>query len=278
MQVVKRINTGAVLCVDKEGNQLVALGKGLGFRELGQELSIDEVSRTFYDIDPMYLSMFSEIPLDVLELSSEVVDASMGLLSYELSPNIAFILADHIAFAIKRARERIAVQMPLAYDVKQQYPVEYQIGIWTVKRVNQQYDLYLPPQEAVGIALAFVNNADVPKDPAPKDEERVLAVILEEATRLVERDLDVQVDRDSVNYARFATHIQYLFARVLAGDAIESVNESMYATVCTEYPGVAVCSDHISDIFLEHLGRSLSDEEKLYLMLHVNRIAVKAAT
>ena len=278
MRLIKKINTSAVLCVDGDGRQLVVMGRGLGFCEIGEQIDLDRVQRTFYDVSPLYVGMISELPEDVLEFSSQLVDVSMGLISYELSPNIAFILADHIAFAIKRARERIAVSMPLSYDLKQQYPVEYRIGQYAVKRINRQFDLHLPPQEAVGIAMAFINNMASPAESQKVKDDAQFEAILEEATRLVERDLHVQVDRETVNYARFATHIQYLYQRAAAGGAIESVNESMYGPVSAEYPEVAACSDHISDVFLEHLGRTLSDEEKLYLMLHVNRIAVKAAT
>ena len=278
MQLVKKINTSAVLCMDGDGRQVVAMGRGLGFCEVGEQIDIDRVQRTFYDVSPLYIGMISELPEDALELASQIVDASMGLISYELSPNIAFILADHIAFAIKRARERIAVSMPLSYDLKQQYPVEYQIGRYAVKRINKQYGLHLPPQEAVGIAMAFVNNMASPAESQKAKDDAQFEAILDEATRLVERDLHVQVDRETVNYARFATHIQYLYQRAAAGAAIETENESMYDSVCAEYPEVAACTDHISEVFRARMGHALEDEEKLYLMLHVNRIAVKAAT
>ena len=53
---------------------------------------------------------------------------STGLLSYEVSPNLPFILADHIAYAVKRKEQNIVVRMPLSFDVRQQYPVEFRIG------------------------------------------------------------------------------------------------------------------------------------------------------
>ena len=278
MRLVRKINSSAVLCVDEMGHQLVALGKGIGFLNVGDEIHVSRITRTFYDVSPLYVGMISELPEDVLELASQIVDASMGLISYELSSNIAFILADHIAFAIKRARERIAVSMPLSYDLKLQYPIEYQIGRYAVKRINKQYKLHLPPQEAAGIAMAFVNNMASPAESQKAKDDAQFEVILEEATRLVERDLHVQVDRETVNYARFATHIQYLYQRAAVGAAIETENESMYDSVCAEYPEVAACTDHISEVFRVRMGHALEDEEKLYLMLHVNRIAVKAAT
>ena len=120
MEIVKRINTSAVLCVDGNGRQLVAFGRGLGFKNVGDEVPLSVSSR--------YIALVDEVPDELLELTSDVIDMSTGLLSYEVSPNLPFILADHIAYAVKRKEQNIVVRMPLSFDVRQQYPVEFRIG------------------------------------------------------------------------------------------------------------------------------------------------------
>ncbi|WP_419030774.1 CAT RNA binding domain-containing protein [Collinsella stercoris] len=40
MEIAKRINTSAVLCIDGNGRQLVAFGRGLGFKDVGDELRV----------------------------------------------------------------------------------------------------------------------------------------------------------------------------------------------------------------------------------------------
>ncbi|MDB1871301.1 CAT RNA binding domain-containing protein [Collinsella aerofaciens] len=52
MEIVKRINTSAVLCIDGNGRQLVAFGRGLGFKDVGDELPLSEIQRTFYNAVP----------------------------------------------------------------------------------------------------------------------------------------------------------------------------------------------------------------------------------
>lgn len=124
MEIVKRINTSAVLCVDGNGRQLVAFGRGLGFKNVGDEVPLSEIQRTFYNVSSRYIALVDEVPDELLELTSDVIDMSTGLLPYEVSPNLPFILADHIAYAVKRKEQNIVVRMPLSFDVRQQYPVE----------------------------------------------------------------------------------------------------------------------------------------------------------
>lgn len=275
MLLLKKINTSAVLCVDDDGRQLVALGKGIGFLDRGEEIPLARIDRTFYDVDERYLNSLTDIPQDVFEFVSQIVNMAEGLLSYPLSPNLPFILADHVAFAIKRAREGIHVRMPLAFDVQQQYPLEYRIGAFTVDRINRSFNVHLPKNEAVGIAMAFVNNA-TQASMASAVSSVEFDRLLERCVDAVERIKGVTIDRESFNFTRFATHMQYLYRRVEDGGVIESGNVSMYPQLREEYPDVDACVCAMNDLFIEELGHSLSDEERLYLMLHVNRIVIKA--
>lgn len=101
------------------------------------------------------------------------------------------------------------------------------------------------------------------------------AEMLEEITEIVEGDFHQIIDRDSFNYSRYATHVQYLFKRIRTQTAIDSENIRMYKSLREEFPEIADCVSHISDHIKEKWGYELSEEEQFYLMLHVNRICVK---
>lgn len=274
MRVIRKLNNNVVMCMDDDGRQLIAMGRGLGYRHPSGVLDSDEVARTFYSIDTRYLGLLDELPLELFEFSAQIFDVAQGILSYELSSNLPFILADHLSFAMKRAREGIYVKMPYLYDVEQQYPLEYRLGDFTVNRLNTEFDVKLPRREAVGVAMCFVNNAALPKEPVGADDERRVERIVDEATRATERIMGISVDRTSVAFTRYATHLQYLTQRIKGGESFATENESVYETLCAEYALAARCADEISDIFLEELDHELTNEEKLYLMLHINRISV----
>ena len=275
MEIVKRINTSAVLCVDGNGRQLVAFGRGLGFKNVGEEVPLSEIQRTFYNVSSRYVALVDEVPDELLELTSDVIDMSTGLLPYEVSPNLPFILADHIAYAVKRKEQNIVVCMPLSFDVRQQYPVEFKIGEYALRIIRKRLNVRLPAHEAVGIAMAFINNMADSREMAEEVSADVYDRVLEESTIAVEKRLGIQVNREGFDYARFATHLQYLFNRLNSGESISSDNRKMYLSLKDEYPVASMCADDIASVLSRLTGQELIDEERLYLMMHINRIASK---
>lgn len=271
MKVIKRINNNAVLAIDNDGKQVVALGRGLARTGVGDDLDLGCVERTFYDIDARYVDLMRDLPQESISLAAGFADTARSLLPYDLSANFDIALADHIAFAIKRAREGIEVPMPLAFDVQQNYPVEYKIGQYAVKRINETTGISLPSREAIGIALCIANSA-FSTGAVPQEEAVVKETVIERATKLVEKDLAVTVEREGFNFIRFATHVQYLLDRVMSGKSLNTENSELYHVLSEGNPKVSACVDKIADLIESECGRSITEEEKLYLILHVNRI------
>lgn len=276
MQAIRKINNNAAICVDGKGRELVALGNGIGFGALPREVALADISRTFYGVDAKYLDLIGEMPEDVLEFAGQLADVCRATLSYELSPNLPITLADHVAFMVKRAREHMVVQMPLSYDVQQAHPAEYKLGEMAVRGAKKTFKVRLDRHEASGIALSIVNSAITMSERTAR-KERDTAELLEGVTRIVEDELGITVDRDSFDYARFATHVQYLIDRVVAGEPIATQNEELYDEVVAGYPEAARCAQKASLLIEQRLGGELTKEEQLYLMLHVNRISERVA-
>ena len=74
MRVIKNINNNVSLCVDSSGRELIAFGKGIGFKRPPYELSLEQVDRTFYNIDSIYLSMIGAIPEKIISIAARAVD------------------------------------------------------------------------------------------------------------------------------------------------------------------------------------------------------------
>lgn len=276
LQAFHRINNNAVICRDDSGRELVAMGKGIGFDKLPRPLALDDVERTFYGIEPKYYAVLRDLPPDILEFSAKILDLARNELSYDLRPYVVLTLADHLAFARERVLKHIPVQMPLAYDIEQLYPAEYRIGQYTVRRFQKEFRIGLPPGEAVGVAMNLINGRSVELTPPQEtSEEEQQAEMLEEITEIIEEHFHHIVERSGFNYSRYATHLQYLFGRIRSGQTIQSENLSMYRTLREEYPEVAACVEKIAAHIEKKWGCPLTEEEQLYLILHVNRILTK---
>ena len=134
MRVIKKLNNNFTICVDSEGKELIAAGKGIGFPKTPYELEdLNLITRTFYDIDQKYLGLFKELPETVIHFTAKLVDIARNELKYELNPNLVVTMSDHINFCIQRAKQDIYVQMPLIYEVEQTFPAEAKLGKYAVK-------------------------------------------------------------------------------------------------------------------------------------------------
>lgn len=275
MRAVRSINNNIAVCIDSTGNELIAMGKGIGYGELPREISLDDITHTYYDVDARILNGMSGVSMDVLAFAATAADRARNELSYQLSPNLVFTLADHIAFAIRRARENLSVSMPLAFDVEQTYPTEYRIGRQIVRRIRREFNVGLRDDEAAAIALNLVNSRLAAE--ALEERERIQRDedMLEDITELIENEFDMGIDRSSFAYSRYATHMNYLFGRLHSGESLVDASAGMYGDVRGDYPATAACVERIADYVCDAWGCEIADEEKLYLFIHVNRLCVK---
>lgn len=278
MRVIKKLNNNFAICIDGNGRELIAYGKGIGFPRVPYEITdLNVIDRTFYDINSQYFALVNELPEKVFHFTAKLVDIAKNELPYEMNPNLVITLADHINFAIERARKNITVQMPLIYEVEQTYPQEARLGRYAQKQIERRFAIKLNPNEASGIAMSFVNARYYVKTGAEDSGSRELQYeeILEDTISIVEDELDIIIERNSFNFARYSSHLLYLMKRIQSKQTLDSDNGIMYQTLREEFAEIAACVDRIALYFQERWDIFLADEEKLYLILHVNRICVR---
>lgn len=275
MRLVKKINNNVALGVDGSGRDVVVFGKGVGFKHMPYELTdTDEVQRVFSDVSKSMAATLAGLSDNVLLASSDIVDLAKMELDCKLNPNLVVTLADHIQFAIERRREGIDVQNPLQNEVAFVYPNELRIGRTGVAMVNARVeDADLPESEACSIALHIVNGElGGVGDTSDMDVVMESARIMKEVTKIIESELGVTIDRRSYAYNRFVAHFRYLVARLSRGESEETKNSSLFEQAAKDFSDIYSCVEKIQDYLKSTYGWSCSNEELLYLMMHVNRL------
>lgn len=273
--VVKNINNNVSLCLDSRGKEVVVFGKGVGFVKPPAELPLSKIERSFYELGERYLSLLNDIPPEVIDFTARQMTAVQQLLPYETNSNLVMILADHLSFAMERAKKGIYVPMPSVYELESAYPLEIRISRQIVQRMEREFRVRLPKGEVQGVAMHFINaRSGLPGEEGVNLEARY-EEILERMTQIIEHELGLRVRRDTFSYTRFASHIQYLLKRVFEEQSIDSENVRMYEAIRSEYETVAGCVDRIAAYLESNWKARLSEEEKLYLIMHVNRVCIK---
>ena len=262
MKLLRKINNNAAVAQDNRGREMVVLGRGVGFHPMPYELTdLSVVYRTFYDVDPQYYEILSNLPEDALLAAADITEQSEITLRTELNPNLPFTLADHIAFAQQREKQGIRMAAPLHYDVQHLYPREYELGLRALETVRLRTSSSLPRAEAVSIALHIVN-AEL--EGSDLSSTLTAVEVLNEVTSAVEQELGIVLNRESYNYARFAM--------LSAGVAMEQGSGKMLDELSLEYPAIYHCACAVAQGIEQRHGWHCSRDEVLYLMMHIYRV------
>lgn len=271
MKVIKNVNNNVAICVDDDGNELVAFGNGIGFKQPPYTLSdLSIISRTFYNVDERYLNLLTLIPEKYFSLSAKIVDYAKSKLKRPLSSNIVFTMADHIQFTIQREEKGLALNYFALSQIKNLNPIEYDIGRYAVALINSTLDKDLNNDEALAIAVHILNaeeGQNLQIDPI-KDQEKAIDHIFE----IIENYFHVHLKREGFNYSRFVTHLEYLLQKNKLQNDSSSQNQRLYDELIVEYPNTFACVNKICSFLENFLQTKMSKEEKVYLILHVNRL------
>ena len=273
MKVIKKINNNAAICLDDNNSELVAIGTGIGFPAVPYELKdLSVVQRTYYDINSMYYELLNALPEEILEVSTKIVDAFRMRMDSSISSNLVFTLADHIHFAVERLNRNIKIDTLLKYDIPHFYEKEYEMGVEAVKMINRELKIRLPKEEAGNIALHLVNAGAVAGN--EKSQGYVDSVIYD-IREIISKEFNIYIDKDTFNFSRFVSHIQYMLKREEKGAPVSSENYKLFVSVRDEYPKTYQCVLKFKENLNNELACNLNEEELLYLILHINRLCVR---
>lgn len=274
MLVKKKINNNFALCLDSKGQEIIAYGKGIGFGKIPYQLDdLSLIERTFYDIDNHMVLLANQIPEEVFKTATKIVDIANLYLNNDFSSNLIFSLADHITFAMDRLKKGVIIANPLGKDINFLYEKELQVGRIAIDVVKNELGVYLPDKEATNIAIHFIE-AGVYSNTAAEIQSKQQMII--EIMELLEKELEISIDRDDANYIRFVTHLEYLLKRSPSKVDETSENLQLFEKTKTEFTQAYQVALMISDYIYANLKWIPNEEELLYLIIHINRLCSRA--
>ena len=271
MRVIKKINNNVVLAINDKNEEIFVAGKGLGFKKTPYDITdVDTIEKIY--VAPKNIKMFdllNDIPFEDISLAEEIIQESRKILKKELNPNLIITLADHINFALQRVKENLQIKNPLQWEVKTLYPQETEVGRIAIQIIQEKRGIILPSSEVTSIALHFVN-AQIGS--GEMSETRKITKITGEILSILKYFYKIDFDETSLNFTRFITHIRYFIVRQMSQKSLENENETLFQIVQEKYPMELKCVEKISTLLKSNYGWYCTNDEKLYLVLHLQRL------
>lgn len=272
--IQKVINNNIISAYEKSGAEVIVMGRGIGFKKKqGEMVPADQISKIFRiksrTLAEQFKELLANMPLERVRISDEIISHAKDHLKLKLNQSIYVTLTDHINFAIERVSQGIEPQNALLWEIKRFYPQEFQLGIYALELIHDRLGILLPEDEAGFIALHFVN-AEYGTDirDAVKFPDQMQAIV-----DIVERDLGILLDESSLHYERFMTHIKFLIQRIYRKELLFSEDRELSLLMQRKYPREYQCSVKVAEYIMQATGSRLSEEEIMYLSVHIRRVS-----
>lgn len=273
MRVNKVINNNIVSALDSEGKEIVVMGRGLGFgAKPGKEIPEAKIEKIFrldsQNTMDRFKELLSNLPLEHIQVSAEIINYAKSVLNRSLNQNIYVTLTDHINFAIERFRKQMRFSNPLLSEIKAFYKEEYLIGEYAVALIEKEIGIQLPIDEAGFIALHVVTA----EYNTAMRETIDITNLIQNVVGMVRDYFHVGLDETSLNYQRFVTHLRFLAQRIVAGELLDGGNPEFNRLISQMYPEEYACSLKIREHIKSVYSHDVTDEETVYLAVHIKRI------
>ena len=277
MMIYKIFNNNAVVIKDENGVEKVVMGCGLAFKKKnGDELDESKIDKIFVLSDPLINNRFQElvasIPIGYVELGEEIIEYASMVLEADLNDTIHLSLIDHIYSAMKRFQEGITIKNAILWDIKKFYKKEYEIGFKALDMIEKRFSIRLPEDEAGFIAIHFVEA--VTRKGA--EEIHQVAELISEITSIVSYNFHLFFNEDSLYYYRFITHLKFFAQRLLEGKMyLDDEQDDLLTIIKKKYVNAYECAEKICEFLKKKYNYQVSNDEKLYLTIHIERVVYK---
>ena len=277
LTIAKILNNNIAIVVDEQGRDCIAMGKGVAFgRKRGDALAEKDVERLFTQRVPELSrrldSLIALIPEEYFEAAQAVVEHARLRLGRDLEDGIYLALADHIHFAVERARKGQLIANRLSFETRIVYRDEFECALVALAYLNRVFDVKLPEDEAAFIALHLVNASTGVGMEATTE----MASIIQNSLAIVREGLGLELDEDSLAYYRFMIHLKFFAQRVVSdgGSSLRPGTDDhrLIALVRREFADAAACADGIVEHVRHRCGYEVSGNEWMYLAMHIEHV------
>lgn len=275
MRIEKVLNNNVVISLDASGKDVIVMGSGIAFqKKRGDIIDHKKIERIFTqndsDLASKIQSALKDIPIEYLEFTEQMIHYAQNELDTKFNDNLYLSLMDHIYFTIKRYHENMLIQNRLLFETKLMYPEEFRVGNEIVQKMNKMFNVDLPEDEAAFIALHFVNANLGTDNPSSKTQDKIVQDML----TIIKNYFKLSINSDTLQYVRLVTHLKFFAQRITQKkmQATSGGDVQLFSVVKERYLISYECVQRISQYLQIEYGYNISDEEKLYLTIHIERI------
>lgn len=276
LTVLRALNNNVIVTRGPDGRERILVGRGIGFGA-SENTGVDpaRIEKTFVLADGPEADhareLLSRVPFAVIRAVTGAVDVAERMLSRDLGRRITLAVIDHVAFVLQRVAEGVRIPATSMPEVRVLYPDEYAAATQMAAFLAATLEVDMPTEEAFFLTMHLLN--------ATRDEPNGSAALLfrrvQHVVKVVESELGVRLNESGADYARFILHVKFLLQRLVSRTMLRGGDSTFFDFASTRYPRAYMIAERVKGYVLASTGTELTDEELLYLIVHVERLATR---
>ncbi|MBD7912523.1 MULTISPECIES: PRD domain-containing protein [Clostridium] len=272
-EVVSKVFNNNIILVNSDHKEKILFAKGIGFgKKHGQTICKGtEVDKIFTIEDTENRANFNNIidkvHKDFFAVCEEAIYEVSKQINKELNESIHIGLIDHLSFAIKRMKSKEIIENPFLVEIETLYPKEFTLARMVADKVANFAKVDMPDDEIGFIALhihSAINNGSISNT---LKNNYLGSTIVEH----VEDRLNIEIDRKSLDYARFLTHIKFAVQRILEN---KNVDNQLGEIIKNTYKESYEIAKEVAEIIGKELKVHVKDDEVTFLTIHIERFRI----
>ncbi len=272
MQILRVFNNNVVLARDELSREVVLTGRGVGFgARPGAQVDEAKIARRFVPAEnpESVAALIAEIPPQRLRLVETLFADAVAELGARLPPLAVVAFADHVHQAIERVCRGEEMTYPLRAEVAYLHPAELAVAERLLARLNEHLTAPLPDGEAIALAMHLFHTVTGSPSMA---QTYVQSALIGQVFDTLAQAYGPSFDPSSIDAARFAAHLRYFFARARLDAQLDGEVGAVGATLLAARPDAYQLAQRIAALLELRLDTRVSDDEIVYLSLHVARL------
>lgn len=271
--IVVKVYNNNIVSVDMNGVERILFNKGIGFgKRIGDVIQKGtEIEKIFVIEDKDNLRSFEQVVNSVdeefLSLCEKMISFIASELKEDLDERIHVALVDHLNFAVKRLSNQEVIENPFIMEVKALYSQEYMLAEKVAQMLQEETKITIPDSEIGFIALHIHSARNNGRLSTILRSTQLINLVIQYA----EQQLQLKIDKTSLDYARFLTHLRFAIKRILLNIPITN---DFIRQIKSKYKLSYKVAKGVSKILTERLEKDVPESETAYLAMHIERLRI----
>jgi len=267
---IQKIFNNNVLLVTQKKKEKILFGKGLGFgRHFGDILSVDTKIDKIFSLDDKtnyhnFKELVTNVDSELIGLCEEIIFMISKELNEELNEKIHISLTDHIAFTLKRLKQNDEIENPFLIETETLYKREFQIARKAVSMLEKKMNIIIPDGE-IGFITLHIHSA---RNNGKLSNTIKYSFLSNSIIEFIEDSLDLKIDTQSIDYARFITHIRFAIERLLNNTPIRN---ELFDIIKNQYKDSYALAEKVCKLIENQLNLTVVEDEVAYIAVHIEK-------